>query len=125
MKFRLIVTAGVAAGLSVVPGLAARAVSPSGTCPGASGPSLPNGPVLPADPTGGTAPYVYSSGGDPTTGSGFIGVSGSGGYLQLGGNANPPSPSGQVSGSSTQTGLNGAASVGSSPSVCVNGNSAP
>ena len=30
---------------------------------------------------------------------------------------------GQVSGSSTQTGLNGAASVGSSPSVCVNGNS--
>ena len=117
LRFAL-ATGGLAAMMAIP--TTAFAVSPTGTCAGTSGPTTPNGPVVPvSDPTG-QAPYVYSSGGDPTSGSGFIGISGSHGYLEGGGNLN--TQSGGISGSNTDTGVNGTLSPSG---ICVNGNSAP
>jgi hypothetical protein len=122
MKRNLRVTLAAAgfAGLMAIPAVALAAPSPTGDCAGTTGPSTPNGAVVPvADPTG-QAPYVYSSGGDPTGGAGFVGVSGSHGYLEVGGNAN--TQSGGVSGHQTESGLNGTLTPSG---ICVNGNSAP
>lgn len=118
-KLRLAVTtvAFAAAVASAVPGVAAGS-----ECSGASEPSRPNGALAP-DPTG-QLPYVYTGGDDPTSGGGFVGVSGDSGYLEIDGNVN--TTSGGVSGRETSSGSNGTVRMTSAgPVGCVNGTSVP
>ena len=115
---RLALAAAGVAGLFTVQNMATAGAATQ--CDGTSGPTTPNGPAAPVSDPSGQLPYVYSSGGDPMTGSGFIGISGSAGYLEIGGNLN--TQTGGVSGSQTDTGLNGTASTSG---VCVNGTTLP
>lgn len=66
------------------------------------------------------SPAVYQSPGDPTSGSGYIGVVGPDGYLEAGGDAN--TQSGGISGSTAGGELYGSVS---GSGVCVNGTTAP
>lgn len=67
----------------------------------------------------GTGSHVYNDGGAPGSTSGYIGIHGSIGYIEAGGNA---SPSGSIQGSTTDGSTNAKLSGNSAdgPRLCVN-----
>jgi hypothetical protein len=76
------------------------------------------GGVLVDNGTGGPTVYASGSGApDPSNLSGYIGVSGSHGYLEAGGD--PAAATGWVTGHNTESGANGSLLVGAAPSICV------
>ena len=121
MKLRFLALGGGAAALSVLVATPAMAAGVAGTPCTTPGPS--NTPVIastPAAPPPGPGSSTIYGTGSPTSG-GYVGISGSDGYLQAGGGTG----GGAISGETPDgPGLNGYLNVSTSPGVCVGTNSA-
>lgn len=109
MKVRLLAVAGGVAALSALGAIPALAAGPNnGSCTANGTPSLTN--QDPAAAQGG--PDVGATGG---TSGGAAAIWGSHGFLEVSGSTS----GGTITGYQTESGLNGTATVGTSPSACV------
>jgi len=108
MKIRLLAVAGGVAALGAIGAIPAMAAGANGggNCTANTTPSLTN-----SDPVA-AGPAVGDSG---SASGGAVAVWGSHGFLQASGSTS----GGSITGYQTESGLNGTANVGTSPSACI------
>jgi hypothetical protein len=128
VKFRLLLAAGVAAGLSIIPLAAAHAASTNttGNCTTSTNPYPPqSGDTVVTNPVDGGQVYTPGPPSGATSGTADAGTQGPHGYLVAGavGNAAPPSGTAGIYGYSTDPGLNGTINgqntAGTTVTVCI------